>query len=56
MVAHKYSFELKSDLSELDHLCQHLTKFGHVTRLNITKIFDPDQLFAILINKKITAI
>jgi len=37
MVAHKYSFELKIDLSELDHLCQHLTKFGHGTGLNITK-------------------
>jgi hypothetical protein len=37
MVSPKYSFELKSDLSELDHLCQHLTKFGHGTGLNITK-------------------
>jgi hypothetical protein len=56
MVAHKYSFELKSDLSELETLCHHLNKVGHITGLNITKIFDPDQLFAILINKKITAI
>ena len=31
MVSHKYSFELKSDLSELETLCRHLNKFGHVT-------------------------
>ena len=31
MQSHKYSFELKSDLSELETLCRHLNKFGHVT-------------------------
>ncbi len=34
MVTHKYSFELKSNLSELDTLCQHLNKFGHVAGLS----------------------
>ena len=34
MVSHNYSFELKSDLSELKTLCQHLNKFGQVAGLS----------------------
>ena len=34
MVSHKNSFELKNDLSELETLCQHLNKFGHVSGLS----------------------
>ena len=34
MVTHKYSFELKSNLSELETLCQHLNKLGKVTGLS----------------------
>jgi len=34
MVSHSYSFELKSDLSELETLCQHLNKFGQITGLS----------------------
>ena len=34
MVSHTYSFELKSDLSVLETLCQHLNKFGQDTRLS----------------------
>jgi len=40
MQSHKYSFELKSDLSELDTLCQQLNKFGQVTGLSEACITD----------------
>ena len=40
MQSHKYSFELKSDLSELETLCQHLNKFGQVTGLSEACITD----------------
>jgi serine/threonine-protein kinase RsbW len=49
MVSHKYSFELKNDLSELKTLCQHLKKFGHVSGLSEACITDVniclDELF-----------
>ena len=40
MQSQKYSFELKSDLSELETLCQHLHKFGQVTGLSEACITD----------------
>ena len=40
MQSHKYSFELKNDLSELETLCQHLHKFGQVTGLSEACITD----------------
>jgi anti-sigma regulatory factor (Ser/Thr protein kinase) len=40
MVSHKYSFELKNDLSELETLCQHLNKLGQVTGLSEACITD----------------
>jgi anti-sigma regulatory factor (Ser/Thr protein kinase) len=40
MQLHNYSFELKSDLSELQTLCRHLNKFGHVTGLSEAIITD----------------
>jgi anti-sigma regulatory factor (Ser/Thr protein kinase) len=40
MQPHKYSFELKSDLSELKTLCRHLNKFGQVTGLSEAIITD----------------
>lgn len=49
MDSHKYSFELKSDLSELKTLYQHLNQFGHVTGLSEACITDVniclDELF-----------
>lgn len=54
MVTHKYSFELKSNLSELDTLCQHLNKFGHVAGLSEACITDIniclDELFTNIIS------
>jgi anti-sigma regulatory factor (Ser/Thr protein kinase) len=40
MASHKYSFELKNDLSELEPLCQHLVKFGQVAGLSEACITD----------------
>jgi len=40
MQSQKYSFELKSDLSELETLCQHLNKFGQITGLSEACITD----------------
>ena len=40
MESHKYSFELKNDLSELEALCQHLNKFGRLTGLSEACIRD----------------
>jgi serine/threonine-protein kinase RsbW len=40
MGSHKYSFELKNDLSELEALCQHLKKFGQATGLSEAFITD----------------
>ena len=40
MASHKYSFELKSDLSELETLCQHLNEFGQATGLSEACITD----------------
>jgi anti-sigma regulatory factor (Ser/Thr protein kinase) len=40
MQSHKYSFELRNDLSELETLCQHLNKFGQVTGLSEACITD----------------
>ena len=49
MASNKYSFELKSDLSELKALCQHLTNFGQVNGLSETFISEVniclDELF-----------
>jgi serine/threonine-protein kinase RsbW len=49
MVSHKYSFELKNDLSELETLCQHLNKFGQDAALSEACITDVniclDELF-----------
>ncbi len=58
MVSHKNSFELKSDLSELETLCQHLNKFGHVTGLSEACITDIniclDELFTNIVSYGIT--
>jgi anti-sigma regulatory factor (Ser/Thr protein kinase) len=40
MESHKYSFELKNDLSELEALCKHLNKFGRLTGLSEACITD----------------
>jgi anti-sigma regulatory factor (Ser/Thr protein kinase) len=40
MESHKYSFELKNDLSELEALRQHLKKFGQATGLSEACITD----------------
>jgi len=40
MESHKYSFELKNDLSELEALCKHLNKFGRLTGLSEAFITD----------------
>ena len=49
MRSHKYSFELKNDLSELKTLCQNLNKFGLATGLSEAHIMDinicSDELF-----------
>jgi anti-sigma regulatory factor (Ser/Thr protein kinase) len=49
MESHKYSFELKNDLSELEDLCQHLNKFGQAVGLSEACITDVniclDELF-----------
>jgi anti-sigma regulatory factor (Ser/Thr protein kinase) len=40
MKSHNYSFELKSDLGELETLCQHLNQFGEITGLSEACITD----------------
>ena len=54
MVSHNYSFELKSDLSELKTLCQHLNKFGQVTGLSAACLADVniclDELFTNIVS------
>lgn len=54
MLSHKYSFELKSDLSELETLCQHLNKFGQVSGLSEACITDIniclDELFTNIVS------
>ena len=40
MESHKYSFELKNDLSELEALCKHLNKFGQLAGLSEACITD----------------
>ena len=49
MQSHKYSFQLKGDLSELQILSQHLNKFGQATDLSEACITDVniclDELF-----------
>ena len=54
MQSQKYSFELKSDLSELETLCQHLKKLGHVTDLSEACITDIniclDELFTNIVS------
>jgi anti-sigma regulatory factor (Ser/Thr protein kinase) len=47
MESHKYSFELKNDLSELEALCQHLNKFGQVTGLSEACL---DELFTNIVS------
>jgi anti-sigma regulatory factor (Ser/Thr protein kinase) len=50
----KYCFKLKSDLSELDELCQHLEKFGQTLGLSKKCIFEInlalDELFTNIIS------
>ena len=54
MVTHKYSFELKSNLFELETLCQHLNKLGKVTGLSEACITDVniclDELFTNIVS------
>ena len=54
MASHKYSFELKSDLSELETLCQHLNKFGQAAGLSEACITDVniclDELFTNIVS------
>jgi anti-sigma regulatory factor (Ser/Thr protein kinase) len=54
MESHKYSFELKNDLFELEALCQHLNKFGQVTGLSEACITDVniclDELFTNIVS------
>jgi anti-sigma regulatory factor (Ser/Thr protein kinase) len=53
MATNKYSFKLKSDLSELKTLCQHLSHFGQVYGLSETLISEIniclDELFTNII-------
>ena len=54
MVSHSYSFELKSDLSELETLRQQLNKFGQITGLSQTCTTDIniclDELFTNIVS------
>ncbi len=54
MAQKKYSFELKSDLSELDKLCRHLETFGKKTGLSKKIVFEVnlvlDELFTNIIS------
>jgi anti-sigma regulatory factor (Ser/Thr protein kinase) len=54
MVSHKYSFELKNDLSELEALCQLLNKFGQAAGLSEACITDVniclDELFTNIVS------
>lgn len=54
MVQKEYSFELKSNLSELDKLCRHLEKFGQKNGLSQKSVFEVnlvlDELFTNIIS------
>ncbi len=54
MVKKEYSFELKSNLSELDNLCRHLETFGQKTGLSKKFLFEInlvlDELFTNIIS------
>ena len=54
MESHKYSFELKNDLSELEALCKHLNKFGRLTGLSEACLTDVniclDELFTNIVS------
>jgi serine/threonine-protein kinase RsbW len=54
MVQKEYSFELKSNLSELDNLCRHLETFGQKTGLSKKLVFEVnlvlDELFTNIIS------
>lgn len=54
MVQKKYSFELKSNLSELDKLCRHVEKFGQKNGLPKKFVFEVnlalDELFTNIIS------
>ena len=54
MESHKYSFELKNDLSELKVLCKHLDKFGRLTGLSEACLTDVniclDELFTNIVS------
>ena len=54
MESHKYSFELKSDLSELETLFKHLNKFGQATGLTEACVTDIniclDELFTNIVS------
>jgi len=54
MESHRYSFELKNDLSGLKALCKHLNKFGRLTGLSEACITDVniclDELFTNIVS------
>jgi anti-sigma regulatory factor (Ser/Thr protein kinase) len=54
MESHKYSFELKSDLSELETVFKHLNKFGQATGLTEACVTDIniclDELFTNIVS------
>jgi len=54
MVKKEYSFELKSNLSELDNLCRHLETFGQKTGFSKKFVFELnlvlDELFTNIIS------
>ena len=54
MVQKEYTFELKSNLSELDNLCRHLETFGQKTGLSKKFVFEVnlvlDELFTNIIS------
>ena len=54
MKSHRYSFELKNDLSELEILCQHVNKFGQDTGISEACIADVnvclDELFTNIVS------
>jgi len=54
MKSHKYSFQLKSDLSELETLCRHLNKFGRFSGLSEAHLTDMniclDELFTNIVS------
>ena len=54
MKSHNYSFELKSDVNELETLCQHLNQFGEIAGLSEACIHDmnicSDEMFTNIVS------